>query len=820
MRSTMMAMARHHIGGFIAVLFAVVGGAGMITAGVIVGETGVTSHLPVDRLATTDILVSAPQAHPVAEDIDIALPERAMVPADPADRIADVPGVRGVANDLTFALSLEGADGPAEGHSWQVAALGDPALDGSAPSGSDEVVLDSATAETAGLSVGDEVRLGTLGGLDGSEGTSDTYRVSGIVDAPGDGAYFGEKTAVALANLSPDKVDLVAVDVKKGADVDDIASDIQAAVGDSYKVSTGDARGDVETIAGGTARSELVALSASLAGTLLMLVGCITASALSVSVANQRRDIALLRAVGATPREVRRIIATQAMAVAAVALVPGIALGYVFAGVLAGELADAGMMPAGLGLAHSPFAGAAVSVLMLVTVQVAARGAAWRASRMSATEAVAESHVEPRNPSKVRTLLGIGLLGVAVVPSVVPLFERSETGLLASAGGTMAAIVGVMLAGPVLVRGVTRGAVRALRPWTPVPTWLAVKNSNAYALRTAGAVGVLALAIGLTLTQYFIESTLTRASHDELSAGLNADATVTGALTADDVNDLAHEPGVDAAVPMVSTTVLHDHKVAGDPATSVHPGFAIGPGAEKVVDLAVTDGDLRDLDGSTIALSSATADSWGVDVGDSPTVVLADGTKTEARVVAIYERGFGFGSVTLSTDLLANFGGDRMLDTVLVAGDRDAVQGWADDHPGTEVASGKALVDDGASDQGTWIGRMVLLAMLGYVLVAVANSLVASTMRRREEFSTLRLIGATPGQIRSMVTRETAVMSTLAVAAGLLVSVVPMSLLGLGIVDKPWPQGPLWLIPAVSVLVVCIGWGATRVAADRALRAA
>jgi len=815
MLAPMIAMARHHFLGLIAVAFAVIGGSAMITAGLIVGETGVTSHLPADRLAAADILVSAPQNHPVPEDIDLALPERVTVPADVVDEIADVSGVEAAANDLSFALSLDqsgssgGPDTMVEGHSWDVTAITEPALDGHQPRGTDQVVVGAQIADDAGIEIGDRVEIGT-----GDSVAS--YDVSGI--AASDGVWFDASTALALADRTGDEVDLVAVSVEPGADVDKVADDIEKAVGSSFVVSTGDARGDVETIEGGTARGELIALAGSLAGTLLLLVGCIIASALSVSVANQRRDIALLRAVGATPRQVRRIIATQATAVATVALVPGIVLGYVFAGVLAGELTRAGMLPDGLELARSPIAAAIVSALMLVTVQVAARGASRRASRMSATEAVAESKVEPRQPSRVRTLLGVALLGVAVIPSVMPLIMRNETGVLASAGGTLAAVVGVMLAGPALVRGLTRFSVRRLRQRTPVPKWLAVKNSNAFALRTAGAVGVLALAIGLTITQYFVESTMSRATHDELSAGLIADATLTGELSAADVEQLDKKPGL-TAVSMTSTTVLHDRTVAGDPTTEIQSGFAFGPGAEKVVDPDVTSGDLADLAGNTIALSSPTASSWGVDVGDTVEVVLANGEVAEPRVVATYERGFGFGSVTLSSDLLEGFGGDRWTETVLVDGDQDAVRSWAADHRGVDVASGTALVDDPGSSSDTWIGRMVLLAMLGYVLVAVANSLVASTMRRRDEFATLRLIGATPRQIRSMVTRETGVMTVLAVGFGLLVSVVPMSLLGLGIVGQPWPQGPLWLIPAVAVTVAGIGWGATRAAATRALRA-
>ena len=161
MLAPMIAMARHHFLGLIAVAFAVIGGSAMITAGLIVGETGVTSHLPADRLAAADILVSAPQNHPVPEDIDLALPERVTVPADVVDEIADVSGVEAAANDLSFALSLDqsgssgGPDTMVEGHSWDVAAITEPALDGHQPRGTDQVVGGAPIAHPAGLEIGE-----------------------------------------------------------------------------------------------------------------------------------------------------------------------------------------------------------------------------------------------------------------------------------------------------------------------------------------------------------------------------------------------------------------------------------------------------------------------------------------------------------------------------------------------------------------------------------------------------------------------------------------------------------------------------------------
>ena len=188
-------------------------------------------------------------------------------------------------------------------------------------------------------------------------------------------------------------------------------------------------------------------------------------------------------------------------------------------------------------------------------------------------------------------------------------------------------------------------------------------------------------------------------------------------------------------------------------------------------------------------------------------------------MVAVYERGFGFGGVIVWTDLLAALGGDRWFDGLLIDGDAAAVSSWAAARPGLDEVSAPALFGDGGTAPEHWINSLVLLVMLGYVLMAVANSLVASTMRRGPEFAALRVIGATRRQVLAMVTRESAVMAALAIMAGLAVSVVPLSLLGLGVAGRPWPQGPLWLVPAVSATVVLIAYAATRTAAGRALRA-
>ncbi|GAA2141180.1 ABC transporter permease [Glycomyces algeriensis] len=798
-------MARSRIASLIAVACAVFGGAAMVTATAVVGETGATSHLAPDRLTGAEILVTAPQRHPVVEDPDIPFPERQTLPADLAADLAAIPGVTGAAADLTFAARLAGTE--LEGHSWDTAAL----FDTSTPApGTGEVVLDTETADATGFRSGDRIALTT------AVGTTE-YTVSAVADLPGQGLYTDAATALALAGHAAGQADLIAVDAD--GDTAAVAAAVRSALaGTGFEVVTGDARGDAETLAGGTARSELIELATALAATIVLLVGFITGGAISVSVAGQRRDLALLRAVGATPRQVRRLVASQATLVAAAGLVPGIGVGYLLAERFTAFLAGSGTT-AGLPVALTPVSGLIAAALLLLTVQCAARIAAWRTSRLPATAAVTESRVEPRGSGRVRTVIGLLVIAMAITQALMPLVVPGEAAFASAATATLTAVIGLALAGPALVRAVLRFTTRKSGAGTGAPAWLAASNGRAYARRTAGAVAVLALAVGLTVTQVSAQSTFTQTAAAEIADGSKADATVTGAISAADLAALNEASGVDAAVGVIHTDVLRIYEMAGDVEADPLPALAFSPGIDQVADLDVEDGDLADLTGDTVALDAGTARLWGADVGDEIGLILADGTRVDAEVAATYGRGFGFGTIVLAADLVTGHAGPRFYDAALATGDPAAVSDWAAGVPGLTAEPGAAVpyISTGMTpDQ--WLNIMVTLALCGYVMLGAANSLVAATARRRGEFAGLRAAGATPRQVRAMMRRETLFLCALAIGAGLAVSVLPMTLLSLVFLGEPWPQGPLWVIPAVAALTALVANAAIAIPTRKALR--
>lgn len=851
-------MAGHRITALLAVACAVLGGAALITGTGVMAESGFRSQLPAGRLAGAAVVVSTEQSFSSGPDLPIALPERGRVPAELVDELAQLPGVTAAVGDIGFPAALVDADGrvvPTEdprtaGHGWSsTKLLVDGKVDGSAPAGTGEVALDSATAGAAGVRAGDRVEVVVAGRA------AAAYRVTALVDAPDAGILFADPTAVRLSGRADGEragtVDLVALRTEPGAEnsvaaaarekIKDTAKDTDTGVGTDATtsapapadliVSTGSERGDIASPGAGAARSLLILLASSLAGVIMLIIGFVLASALAVSVGGQRRDLALMRAVGATPRQIRRLAAGQASIIAAVAVVPGVGLGYLLAGQFRRMLVDRGVIPEALPLTFSPLPALATVLLLGLAVQVSARSAAWRTSRMPATEAVAESRSEPRTPSRMRARFGLLLIVAATTLSVVPLLSRTVLGATATSMAGIIGAIGLALAGPALVRGIGDAAGRRLRPGVSAPTWLAVSNIRGYALRLSGVVSALAMAVVFVLTYTLAQTTVMSATAQDTRTGTLAQQRLTapglGGLPAGTLAAVTRTSGVEAAAPVSDTTVIREYKQFGDPVVESGSAMILTPAASGVLDLGVRDGSLAELTGDTVAVSTEVARSPGSGLGSRITLVLGDGTRVSPKVVAVYDRSLGFGPIALSHDLAAGHTTAGLDQSVLIRTDgteaaQQALTALATTRPGLALEPTDTGSDVGLSDAPpeVWINLALIVVLLGYLLLSIANKLVATTAQRQGEIATLRLNGTTPRQILSMMRREAAVIGAAALTTGLLLSAIPLALLGIGFLDRPWPSGPVWLLPAVALTVICTAFVTVELPTRQALRTA
>ncbi|OWA08318.1 hypothetical protein B9W62_18815 [Streptomyces sp. CS113] len=833
-------MAAHRITALLAVACAVLGGAALITTTGVLAESGLRSQLPPGRLGGADVVVAAGQEFHPSGDLPIALPERATVPARLVDRLAALPGVTAAVGDIGFPAALVDrrgrpvpvAEDPATaGHGWSsTRLLAGARVEGRAPSGAKAVAVDAAAADAAGLAVGDRVRVVANGR------PAAAYRVSALVDAPGagGGVWFADGTAAALAGRDTGgagpragTVDLVGLRAADGAG-ERVADAVREEVaGTGLRVTTGADRGEAVAPGVGSARSLLILLAGSLGGIVLLITGFVVAGALGVTIAGQRRDLALMRAVGATPKQIRRLAAAQSTVVAVIALVPGVAAGYLLAGHFRELLADRDVLPSALPLTVSPLPALATLLLVAAAVQLSARCAAWRTSRMPATEAVAESRSEPRTPSRARTTAGLLLILGACALSVVPLLSRTVLGASVTSMAGIVAAIGLALSGPALVRSAGEAVVRRLRPGVAAPTWLALSNVRAYALRLSGVVSPLAMGVVFVLTYTLTQTTVLAATSDDTRTGTLAQYELTapalGGLPGGTLSAVRDVPGVRAAAPAGTTTVVWEYDELGEPAAESASAMILGPDARGVVDLGVTEGSLDRLTGATVAVGAEAARTRDAGVGKRLRLVLGDGARVDARVVAVYDRGLGFGPVVLSRELAAGHTTTGLDQRALVRtdGTREAGRALAElaaGRPGLAVASTAPDTTGADAPPEVWVNLAVVVVLLGYLLLSIANKLVAATAQRRAEIAALRLVGTTPRQVRAMMRREAAVIAAAALVCGLLLSAVPLALLGQGFLGRPWPAGPAWLLPAVAVTVVLTSYLTIELPTRHALR--
>ncbi|WP_433825938.1 FtsX-like permease family protein [Actinoplanes sp. CA-015351] len=831
-------MAGRRVAALIAVALAVLGGTALVTTTGVLAESGLRSHVPPGRLAGADLVVAAPQSLAPPGELGLStvtLPERATMPADLVDALATVPGVTAAVGDVSFPAAvvdargrvIPGVENPSDaGHGWSSTVLLDSArVKGSAPAGPGEVALGTDLAVAAGADLGDRVTVVVAG-------RSGTYRVSAHIDSPDASLYVDDTTALALAartyGVRADTVDLVGLRVASGRE-----SAVHAAVQEHLRNAPGGltvlARGDLGNAVApgsGAARSVLLLIAGSLAGVTLLVVGFAVAGALTVWIAGRRRELALLRAIGATPQQVRRLAAAEASAIAAVAAAPGAALGYPVAQQFRELLVDGGLLPAALPLSVSPLPALLALLLLGAVVQIAARAAAWRTSRMPAVEAVAESASEARTPSATRARVGLLLIAAATTLSVAPLLAPSPVGAAGTSMAGILAAIGLALSGPALVGPAAGQLARLLPRDVSAPRWLAVTGIQGHPLRIAGTVASLAMAVVFALTYVLAQTTVISATARQVDDGTLAQLSISapqfGGLPVGLIEDVRTTPGVRSAAPVSTTTVVWSQRLFGEQEISAASAMVLTPEAPELIDLDVREGSLDGLSGSTIALGEDAARARGAAVGEVVALALGDGVPVEARVVAIYARTLGFGPVVLSRDLTA--GHSAALDqSILVRtdGSPQAQRGL------TALTSAPGLVlrrvEEGTgigqqTPPEVWVNLAVVTVLLAYLLLSIANRLVAATAQRRTDIATLRLVGTTPRQVLAVMRWETAIVCAGALVGALAVCAVPLGLLGVAFLGRPWPAGPLWLLPVIAATVVGLAFLTTEMPTRQALR--
>ncbi|MFC5004867.1 ABC transporter permease [Dactylosporangium cerinum] len=812
-------------GGFVAAFVAVLFGSAVITACGILLESSERSGVPVERYRAADVVVGAPQALRVADDVDPLFAERATLPAGRVGDVAAVPGVRAAIADVSVAVTVVTADaGPAVGHGWQSAVLGPFTLRaGRAPAGPDEVVLDADLARRAGVTAGGSVRLAV-----GS--TPQTYRVTGVADLRGpsrrSAAYFTDDKARELTGR-PDRVDTIGVLAAPGVSAGELARSVEAAV-PGVVVYTGADRSDAEFLDVGSTRSFLSELSLAFGGSMVLVIMVVVGSTLALSVRQRLRELALLRAIGATPKQVLRMIAAETMVVGILGAVLGVLPGVGLSAVLLAAFTAAGAVPDDFRLTVGPLPVLAALVLCLVGARLGGWIAARRASRLRPVDALGEAALEPPKLGWVRLTVGVLLVPAGLAMAVVlPWSLPGEGSEESAAFSAFLLVIAVGLLGPRLLSGAVTVLGPVLNRGSGVSGFLAGRNAHANSRRLAAATTPLIMGITLAAAQLFSGTTATEAAQRQAADGLRADyvVTSTSAGVSPELAGLLRDvPGVETVTPVVRTRVMATFRNGDD--LQIRQYAAQGVGADRLadtLDLAVRAGNLADLRGDTVALSRIAAGTLGATVGATVTMNLGDGTPVRPTVVAIYERGLGFGDVTLPHDLVLAHTTDRVDAAVLIAAAgtdvgvlrsavRDLPTVRVDDRGSFAAARREAMAGESA------VGLMLNAVLLGYLAIAVVNTLVMATAARSGEFALLQLVGATPKQVQAMMRAETRIIVVAAVLIGTAAAVPSLVGTSIALTRTLTPSIPPLVYLGIVAVAGLLGWAAVMTSTRVAMR--
>ncbi|MEU9118476.1 FtsX-like permease family protein [Streptomyces sp. NPDC048506] len=709
-----------------------------------------------------------------------------------ARKLAGVPGVAAVHPSADGSATLNAADGTPlrAGKAWANLAAAyvpgrdgkdtrHPLVEGRAPRNGGELAVDSGTAAAGRFRIGDTITLAT-------DGPVMTERLVGIVTtddtrvtAGGTLALFDKATAQRLF-ASPGHYTGIDLSAEPGTDQVELAGRVTARLpADRAEAVSGAAQAAqqatyVDTLTRGYTKLPLV-----FAGVSLFIGSFLVVNTFTMLITRRTREIALLRAIGASRRQVVRSVLLEALLLGLGASAAGFLLGLGIAAVLPDVLSTGqDTLPNGpLVIGPRPVV-AALGVGVGVTVL-----AAWLPSRRAAKVAPIEalrSAEAPPSATRSRIRAGVGLvllvLGAGLLVSLTGAKDASVANLQSAMLGCAALAVAMIVLAPLLAAPVIRLTGR-LTDRFGITGRLARENALRDPRRTAATASALMISTALVAGLAVIGNSTGQALDRQAAAGLGADyvistRTTTTGIGPDAVRRVADASGVRTAAAVADSSLF----VGG----GVRQISGIDPDtANATMKLDFVSGSLADLGPGRIAVSSTLAREHGVRAGARLNARMGYGQGfTRYTVVGVYKdnpiardalgaRGevqrHGFTPGSVQRVLVRTDGG------ALSKATEDRLRTAVGNNPLLTVQDREALVHEAAGALGNLLTLMYGLLAIGAVIASlgIVNTLAMSVSERTREIGVLRAVGMDRAGVRRMIRLESVTVAAFGTLLGL-----------------------------------------------------
>lgn len=771
--------------------------------------------------------------------------QRPDIDPEVADLVSGIDGVAAAEPVVASIGSVLDADGdplnatgaPSFGANW----TGNPAVDvfdideGRAPAGPTEAVIDTLTAKAGDLSVGDPIRVQTLKGVVDLE-------LVGIIKFGDSGNLGGASfvmmdTPAAIETFTLDgRIQNVAAVADPGLSETELVRRITAELPDGLEaITAAQSTKEAEDSIGSFVATFQVVLN-SFAAIALLAGGFLIYNTFGIIIGQRVRELALLRALGSSRRQVLRSVVVESAVIGLIASVMGLVGGIALAVVLQSLLATTGLGEAGAVPVIAPrtvITSLLVGTLLAVLCSLVP---AWRASRVAPVAALREASVDDARRSPVRLGIGLATAAAGVALLVVGATGTGTDAVARAALGTVVAFAAVVVLGPFIVPPLTGLLGLPLRPFG-VPGALGRDNARRNPKRSAGTASALMLSVTLiTFIAVFALSfgkSINAATDEYFKGDLEVVTSGFGipSLSTALVDDLADQPEVGAVTGVQRGIVQIDGNTR--PVYGVHFSDVL-----DVFDLGTVQGDLAALTPDQIAIDDRTAEEEGWAIGTEIPVLYPDGQPTTVTVGAVYENG---GIVAQNSDgrflvsdqvFRERFPGLAQLlgridvtaaDGVGVEELRQVVEARTESFAGATVRDRQEIKD--ANNRQLTFTLGIFFALLGLALVigalGVTITLALSVFERTREIGLLRAVGATRRQMAGAITGESIILTMLGTVLGLVIGIAG----GAAVVRTQRGEldtlrisvSPPFVI-GVLVLALLIGMGASLIPAWRAAR--
>jgi putative ABC transport system permease protein len=694
---------------------------------------------------------------------------------------------------------------------------------GNPPTADDDVVMDAGTARSQGFRVGQQVRV-----LSAGSKAAQPFTITGI-------AQFGTADNLAGATLAAfplptaqrelgeaGLLDFIDVVAKPGADKAAVQQTINRILPRGTEVVTGQTVTDENTNAVSQALSFFN--TALLVFALISLfVGAFTIyNTFSIIVGQRTRELALLRVVGASRRQVFRSVLAEAAIVGLVSSAVGVGLGVLAAIGLKALLSGFGTsLPAGP-LTFEPRTAIVGLVVGTVVTVASAIGPARNAVRIPPVAALADRPADGSGAGPARrrlisgtalTVAGAALLGVGLSKPVVALVGV----------GAVCVFVGVAMLAPAVAQPLAGLLGRPLAALLGTPGKLGRENSMRSPRRTAQTASALMVGLALVSAMAVFGASLSESATSSVDQAISADLMVTpdgsGQLSTSVPAVAAAVPGVTAAATVYRSQFEFKSTLAT--VTGVSP-----QDLAATVILRMTAGSAAALGQDELLIDSTTATADHLSVGDTVPVKFASTGPATMRIGGIYQSNALIQSYLVSSEFfLAHFRQPHpaavLLRTSGSPGVETAVTRALAPYADVQVQTRAQFEQAQVSSVNQLLGLVYALLALAVLiaLIGIVNTLMLSVLERTREIGLLRAVGMRRPQVRGMIRSESVILATF----GAVIGIVMGTLMGLALVGSLRQQGitettvpvtrlVLFLVLAALLGLVAASWPARRAA--------